>query len=91
MPSTCASVKVNFSPIVCPSQTTNQQMCPQREFAGLPTFNMDKNFFTPAFILEIEKVKTFSILRKSISKMAPSTALFLRKGPLKWINKKNKW
>jgi hypothetical protein len=54
--STCVSVEVDFSPAV-QTQLANQLDCPaNNSLRSIPVFNNDKHFFTPSFILEMDKV-----------------------------------
>jgi hypothetical protein len=46
---TSISVKVDFSPALKPNDSANQHT--SNLIKSIPVFNMDGNFFTPAFIL----------------------------------------
>lgn len=58
--SSCVSVEVDFSPSVEPE--LHDQQSPQTISRSIPIYNLDRNYFTPSFILEMDKVFFLLIL-----------------------------
>jgi hypothetical protein len=71
------SVSVDFSPSLCPEHSNHHQ--DQTPIKSIPVYNQDDHFFTPAFILEADKVFIYLFQSKYAENASIYEEMFVKK------------